>query len=63
MVVLAPPVDGVMNRMCGLFVTGAGGVGQVQSAPGLLRAGRVNFKVRPRTRSPFAGIRQMLFWP
>ena len=38
-VVLAPAVAGEMTHKCGSFVPTAGGVGHVQSAPGLLRAG------------------------
>ena len=55
------PSAGLMMHICGSFVTREGGSGKVQSAPGLLRAGRDNFRVNPRIRSPFAGILQMLF--
>ncbi len=60
-VVFADPSAGVMMRRCGSFVTRAGGVGHVKSSPGLLRAGRSNFRVNPLMRSPFVGILQMLF--
>jgi hypothetical protein len=60
-VVFAAPLAGLIMLICGSFVTGRGGVGHVQSAPGLLRAGRDNFKVNPRMRSPFVGILHMLF--
>lgn len=61
LVTLAVPSAGLMMHTCGSFVTASGGVGHVQSAPGLLRAGNCSLSVRPRMRSPFAGILHILF--
>ena len=60
-VVVADLFDGSFILICGSFVTGAGGVGHVQSTPVLFKAGKSSLSVIPRTRSPFKGILHILF--